>query len=149
MKQENDGLWIKEIELELKDYSPIEMASVFSGMLLDPKYQKCTYRLEYAIKLCLSHCSGINTPNKEIINKINKSLEKNSITLQEDPVEDINTSSLLLDGKRYKFLLGLWEGCIPQTQLFLNMLNVLPKTVACMNLYKNIKGLMENPGTVY
>ena len=148
MKEENDSLWIKEIELELKDYSPIEMASVFSGMLLDPKYQKCTYRLEYAIKLCLSHCSGINTPNKKIINKINKSLEKNAIILQEDPVEDIYISSLLLNGKRYKVLLGLWEGCVPQTQLFLNILNGLPKTVDSMSLYKNIVGLMNISNTI-
>ena len=143
MEQGNDSQYIKKIELELKDYSPIEMASVFSGMLLDPKYQKFTYRLEYAIRLCLSHCNGIKTPNKNIIKNINKSLEQSTITLQEDPVEDINISSLLLNGKRYKVLLGLWEGCIPQTQVFLNILDDLPRTVNSMSLYKNIEELMN------
>jgi len=130
-------------DLQIKEYSPISMASAFSGMLLEPKYQACTYRIEYAITICLTTCKGTKKANKKIIKKINEAIENtSSITLQEDPVEDIYISSLSLGTKRYNVLLGLWEGCIPETQIFLNILDNLPVTIESAKLYKGIEELL-------
>lgn len=130
-------------DLQIEEYSPISMASVFSGMLLEPKYQACIYRIEYAITICLLTCKGTKRANKKVIRKINEAIKNtSSIILQEDPVEDIYISSLSLGTKRYNVLLGLWEGCILETQIFLNILDNLPTTIESTKLYKSIEELL-------
>jgi len=49
---------------------------------------------------------------------------------------------LALGTKRYNVLLGLWEGCILQTQIFLNILDNLPITFESKKLYKSIEELL-------
>ena len=130
------------LKILLHDYSAIETASVFSGFLLDPEYQPHIYRIEFAIKVSLSLCNGEQKPTRKLIRNILKEIEKIGITSQEDPPEDIFVSTLYLGDKYYKVLLGLWEGAIPQTQIFLNILQDIPKDKYILELYERIEKLL-------
>ena len=139
MQQGDEFSALKDL---LHDYSPVETASVFSGFLLDPEYQPHIYRIEFAIKASLSLCKGEKKPTRKLIRNIFKEIEKTGITIQEDPPEDVFVSTLYLGDKYYKVLLGLWEGAIPQTQIFLNILQNIPKDKYILELYERIEKLL-------
>ena len=131
------------LEKILSPYSPVETASVFSGLLLNPEYQSHQYRLEFAVNACLSFCKGNKSPNRKIIRDVYKELEKCSVSHMEDPAEDVFISTLWLGYKSYKVSLGLWEGAIPQTQVFLNILYDLREDEHFQELYKRIEKLLS------
>ena len=55
---------------QLKIYDPIKTSSVFSSLLLNPKYHYHQYTLEMIVKYCLSFCKGSQTPTRELIKNI-------------------------------------------------------------------------------
>ncbi len=131
-----------ELKTLLKDYKPIELASVFSGLLLDPKYQFHIYRLEDAVSLCLSYAKGEKDPNPKIVQTIFNTLG-NLVGHNEDPPEDVFVSKLWLGSQSYKVLLGLWEGSIYQTQILLDILEDMPKEGMFIKLYETIQEILE------
>ncbi|MCG7539036.1 hypothetical protein [Pseudoalteromonas sp. OF7H-1] len=110
----------------LYNYSPIESALCFSSLLLDPEYQSTTATLEKAIHMSLGVSRGANKATKSYIKKVFNAISANGFSSMEDPAEDVMASKLWLNGKEYKVLLGLWEGCIHQTQMFIDVLESMP-----------------------
>ena len=74
---------------QLKMYNPIKTSSVFSSLLLNPKYHYHQYTLEMIVKYCLSFCKGSQTPTRELIKNIYNEIH-NNVSMMEDPL----TSSL-------------------------------------------------------
>lgn len=132
----------------LKSYNPIESALYFSSLLLDPNYQSTTATLEKAIHMCLGICSGTNKVTKTFIKKVFKSISSDGFSMMEDPAEDVMASRILLNGKEYTVLLGLWEGCIHQTQMFINVLETMPKEGEFLTLYKQVESILIASDTV-
>lgn len=126
----------------LKSYCPIKTASVFSSLLLNPKYNYHQYTLEMIVKYCLSFCKGSQTPTSELVKNIYNGIH-NSFSIMEDPVEDIFVSKLWLDNKSYKVQSGLWEGGIYSTQIILKILEYLPNEDLFLELKEQIKSILE------
>ena len=62
---------------QLKMYNPIKTSSVFSSLLLNPKYHYHQYTLEMIVKYCLSFCKGSQTPTRELIKNIYNEIHNN------------------------------------------------------------------------
>lgn len=127
----------------LKNYDPIKVASVFSSLLLNPKYHTHQYRLEIAIKSCLVYGNGKRPPNSKIIKDIYHEMKSFEISSQEDPVEDVFISNLWFENKDYKVLLGLWEGGLSSTQLFLKVLETIPNNTSTLKLKNKIVSILR------
>ena len=126
----------------LKSHDPFESALCFSSLLLDPEYQSTTATIEKAIHMCLGVCKGTKQVTKTHIRKIFKSISDDGFAKMEDPTEDVMASKLWLNGKEYKVLLGLWEGCIHQTQMFINVLESMPKQDEYVVLCKKVEAML-------
>jgi hypothetical protein len=109
----------------LKVYSKIDTTCIFSSLLLNPIFQASQYRLEKAITISLSFCSGDKKPDLYLIKFI---IEKSSELFGhlEDPSEDVFVSTLWFENEQYKICTGLWEGGIYQTQTFLDLVESAP-----------------------
>ena len=127
---------------QLKIYDPIKTASVFSSLLLNPTYHYHQYTLEMIIKYCLSFCKGSQTPTSKFIKSIYNEIHS-SVSMMEDPVEDIFVSKLWFDNKSYKVQSGLWEGGIHSTQIILKILEKLPNEDFFPEIKKYIKSILE------
>lgn len=127
---------------QLKIYDPIKTASVFSSLLLNPTYHYHQYTLEMIIKYCLSFCKGNQTPTSKFIKSIYNEIQS-SVSMMEDPVEDIFVSKLWFDNKSYKVQSGLWEGGIHSTQIILKFLENLPNEDFFLEIKKQIKSILE------
>ncbi|WP_040514371.1 hypothetical protein, partial [Paraglaciecola polaris] len=115
MQEGQAGLYSRnsdQLNQILKEYDPVESALYFSSLLLDPAYQSTTATLEKAIHLCLGICIGKKKTSKTFIKKVFKAVSSDGFSMMEDPAEDVMASRIWLNGKEYKVLLGLWEGCI-------------------------------------
>ena len=131
-----------KLQDQLKIYDPIKTTSVFSSLLLNPKYHYHQYTFEIIIKYCLSFCKGSNTPTSELIKNIYNEIH-NNVFIMEDPVEDIFISKLWFENKSYKVQSGLWEGGIHSTQIILKVLEHLPNEKFFLKIKKQIKSILE------
>ncbi|MGB6327304.1 MAG: hypothetical protein WBF48_00130 [Halarcobacter sp.] len=131
-----------KLQEHLHKYNPIKTASVFSSLLLNPKYHYHQYTLETIIKYCLSFCKGDLTPTTEFIKNIYNEIH-NSISMMEEPVEDIFVSKLFFDNKSYKVQSGLWEGGIYSTQIILKIFEKQPNEDFFSEIKKQIKSILE------
>lgn len=138
----------KSISRFLKKYSACEAAAVFSALSLKPAYQSNLVRLEKAIHYCLSFCKGNIKPEPKFINKLFLLMDQQGIATMEDPAENVFTSNLWLSDKPYQVPLGLWEGGIYQTQLFLNVLDNMPKIGGFLILYETIRQILDASDSV-
>lgn len=151
MQEGQAGLYSRnseQLNQLLKNYTSTESALYFSSLLLDPNYQSTTATLEKAIHMCLGVCSGTNTATKTFVKKVFKSISSDGFSMMEDPAEDVMASKIWLDGKEYNVLLGLWEGCIHQTQMFINVLEAMPREGEYLTLYKQIESMLIASDTV-
>jgi hypothetical protein len=145
MQEGQAGLYSRnsdQLNQILKGYDPVESALYFSSLLLDPAYQSTTATLEKAIHLCLGICIGKNKTSKTFIKKVFKAVSSDGFSMMEDPAEDVMASRVWLNGKEYKVLLGLWEGCIHQTQMFINVLESMPRHGEYLVLYDQIESML-------
>ncbi|UUO22372.1 hypothetical protein FGD67_03495 [Colwellia sp. M166] len=131
------------IKKYLKKYSAVEAAAVFSALSLKPAYQSNLCRLEKAVHYCLSYCKGKLRPDPKFINKLFLLMEQQGIASMEDPAENVFTSNLWLSDRSYQVPLGLWEGGIYQTQLFLNVVDKMPKVGEFLTLYETISQVLK------
>ena len=127
---------------QLKIYDPVKTTSVFSSLLLNPKYHYHQYTLEMIIKYCLTFCKGTLTPTSELIKNIYNEIH-NNVSMMEDPVEDIFVAKLWFEDKSYKVQSGLWEGGIHSTQIILKILEHLPNEDFLLKIKKQIKSILE------
>lgn len=126
----------------LLGYDPVRTASVFSALLLNPKYQYHTHTLEVGIKVCLTYCKGTAKPTLKLIKKLYKEIHFGT-HMYEDPVEDIFAARLWFGKKSYMVRLGLWEGCIHNTQIALHVLESLPDEGVFLEIKKNIESVLS------
>lgn len=126
VKDGQDHIIKRIFEKTLKDYSKLDTTCIFSSLLLNPIFQASQYRLENAIAISLSFCSGEKEPDLDLIKFI---LEKSSKLFgqMEDPSEDVFVSTVWFENEQYKLCTGLWEGGIYQTQIFLDLIESVPK----------------------
>lgn len=132
----------KELQQLLRDYCPVKTASVFSALLLNPKYHFHQYTLEMAIKYCLTFCKGNINPTKELIKKVYDEIYS-SFSMYEDPIEDIFISKLWFKNKSYQVQLGLWEGGIHSTQITLKILELLPNEDIYLELKEKVESILN------
>lgn len=145
MHSQSVGMYSESSELLnqlLYNYHPIESALCFSSLLLDPEYQSTTATLERAIHLSLGVSCGTNKTTKRYIKKIFNTISSLDFSTMEDPAEDVMASKLWFHDKEYKVLLGLWEGCIHQTQMFLDVLESMPNDDAFLVLQSQVEALL-------
>lgn len=126
----------------LEGYSPVESSLNFSALLLHPSYQSTTATLEKAVHTCLGVCQGKNVATKSFIKSTFQAISSAGFGMMEDPAEDVMVSKLWFNGKDYKVLLGLWEGCIHQTQMFLNVLATMPTQGSYLDLHDEVEALL-------
>jgi len=109
----------KEFKPILKEYSAVEIVSIFASLSLNPEWQSSHYRLEKLISICLSFCKGNKKPNITLVQSV---LDKASELFRddEDPAESVFIETLWFEGEQYKINTGLWEGGIYQAQIFLD-----------------------------
>lgn len=137
-----------QLNKSLGEYSPLESAALFSSLLLDSNFQSNAVTLEKAVYLCLSECTGKRIPTKRYIKNIFESIHSSGLGMMEDPAEDVAASLLWFFGKSYKVLLGGWEGCIQQTQAFLNATEQAAKKNGCAELCNTIHAQLIASDTV-
>ncbi len=131
-----------KLEERLYNYNPIKTTSVFSSLLLNPKYHYHQYTFETIIKFCLSFCKGDLTPTSELIKNIYNEIHS-SVSMMEDPVEDIFVTKVWFDDKSYKVQSGLWEGGAHSTQIILKILENLPNKDFFLEIKKQVKSILE------
>ncbi len=131
-----------KLQESLYRYNPIKTASIFSALLLNSKYHCHQYTFETIIKYCLSFCKGDLTPTSEFIKSIYNQIYS-SVSMMEDPVEDIFVSKLWFNDKSYKVQSGLWEGGVHSTQIILKILESLPNEDFFLEIKKQVKSILE------
>ncbi|MFC0116455.1 hypothetical protein ACFFK7_00770 [Pseudoalteromonas xiamenensis] len=137
-----------QINKLIHTYDSVESSLTFSSLLLDPYFHSTTATIEKAIHICLEECNGTNKVTKTYIKKVFDWISSNGFARLEDPAEDVMASKVWFDGDEYKVLLGIWEGCIHQTQLFIDVLESMPRRGVYLELFKVVKSVLVASDTV-
>lgn len=136
------GLIDEKLKEVISNYNPIEVSSVFSALLLNPKYQPHTLTLETAIHTCLTFCKGDKEASSELIQQIYDDIHA-GISAYEDPIENIFISKLWFNDKSYKVLEGLWEGGVHSTQVTLQVVELLPNEDIFIELKEKVELILK------
>jgi hypothetical protein len=132
----------KKVRKVLKKYSAVKVAAIFSALMLTPKYQSSSIRLEYALRLSLKYCKGTLSPTSKVIKDVIDFVSNSPMALNEDPAEDVFSSPIWFEGKPYEIPLGMWEGAVFYTQTFIKLVEVMPDQALFNELRDEIRALL-------
>lgn len=110
----------------LKRFDPRVAVSAVGGMLLLPKLQASTYRLEMLAHVVVSTCRGDKAPRHRNLAKWLTDAGK-IVGHHEDPAEDVFAGRVTYEGRNYRVLEGLSEGGCFHLQLVLKSVEKMPE----------------------
>lgn len=97
------------------------------GLLLLPKLQASTYRLEMLAHAVVSCCNGHQALRQRDLAKLLTEAGK-TVGHHEDPVEDVFVGRVSYEGQNYRILEGLSEGGCFHLQLILQIVEQMPNS---------------------
>ena len=111
----------------LTRFDPRLAISSVGGMLLLPKFQASTYRLEMLSCAVVSASKGVKAPRqRDLVGWLTEAGK--IIGHHEDSAEDIFAGRVSYDGENYRVLEGLSEGGCFHLQLILNIVEGMPES---------------------
>lgn len=111
----------------LKGSDPLATALSFASLLLNGNLQSSTYRIETLVNLAFSLGCDRKSLRPREIRKIYGEMEKGIVARQEDPAEDVFVSNISTMRGNFLVLEGLSEGAGYFLQVFMQMVDSLPK----------------------
>lgn len=111
----------------LEDSDPLATAFSFSALLLKENLQSSTYRIETLLNLALSLGRGKKKLKQRDFRKLYAAMEKGIVAKQEDPAEDVFVSNISTMRGNFLVLEGLSEGSGYFLQVFMQLVDSLPK----------------------
>ena len=111
----------------LESSDPLATALSFAALLLNENLQSSTYRIETLVNLALALGRGKNRLKQRDFRKIYGDMEKGIVASQEDPAEDVFVSNISTMRGNFLVLEGLSEGAGYFLQVFMQMVDSLPR----------------------
>lgn len=113
------------IDLERSD--PLATALSFAALLLNENLQSSTYRIETLVNLALTLGREKDRLKQRDFRRLYRAMETGSVARQEDPAEDVFVSNISTMRGNFLVLEGLSEGAGYFLQVFMQMVDSLPK----------------------
>lgn len=111
---------VRRLATILEKYDRRAAISQAAGMLVVPKFQANTYRLEFLVHLAVASCSGSQKVSwKHLEHWLNRQLGIRNIAGLEDPPEDVFVSNVICNSGEYLVQGGLGESSDSSTALLI------------------------------
>jgi hypothetical protein len=111
----------------LESSDPLATALSFAALLLNENLQSSTYRIETLVNLALALGSDKNRLKQKDFRRLYGDMEKGIVARQEDPAEDVFVSNISTMRGNFLVLERLSEGAGYFLQVFMQMVDSLPK----------------------
>lgn len=117
---------VKQLRV-IKTWQRNYVAAVLAGLATDPRYHGNTIRIDWLLRLVLSHSAGRRKPCPRYLSRVlNAGLGRAGVHRLEDPVEDLFCNLVATPNGNFRLFGGLWEGAYPYTQTILDAFEQLP-----------------------
>lgn len=123
--------------------APIETASVFGAMLLDPNLQSNCCRLEALVHLSLAAGQGKRIPTQQQLSDCFNELGTGFYGRMEDPAEDVFVSRVITPDGNFRIREGIWESGSFYLQRMLDLVQSLPADFPFCKLRKAVIALLR------
>ena len=111
----------------IESSDPLATALSFAALLLNENLQSSTYRIETLVNLALALGRDKNRLRQKNYRTLYGNMEKGIVAEQEDPAEDVFVSNISTMRGNFLVLEGLSEGAGYFLQVFMQMVDSLPK----------------------
>ena len=112
---------------DLESSDPLATALSFAALLLNENLQSSTYRIETLVNLALALGRDKKRLKQKDFRRLYGDMEKGIVARQEDPAEDVFVSNISTMRGNFLVLEGLSEGAGYFLQVFMQMVDSLPK----------------------
>lgn len=127
------------VKTGLENCHPLKSANLIAGLLVDPKFNANTFRIETLIHYVLINCTGVQRPSyKKIRSWLNDFTPISSAANMEDPVEDVFVTSVMTEKGDFRLYGGIWEANDFCLQKVLDTINSIPPSYDLNSLFKPI-----------
>ena len=133
----------RKIEGVIHRYDGIKLATTFAAITTFPELQSNAYRLEALVHFSLSLANGNKKPKQQIIQSAFTLLGEETLSLQEDPAEDVFLSLVHFQKNNYRIFEGLWEGSAFHLQRFIDILEGIPNNSWVLQIKRSIEALLK------
>lgn len=125
MQQDTDAQ-IAKFSKKLTKFDGRTSLGAIGGLMLLPKFQASTFRLELLAHVAASVCDGAIAPRqRDLASWINNF--GRIVGYQEDASEDVFSSRVVFEGRNFNVIEGLGEASSYQLQLVLDVVETMPK----------------------
>jgi len=132
------------LRAELEPFHPLKSAILVAGLLTEPSVQANTIRIEALIHLLLASANGTAAPSRRVITKwLNGELGSTTISLMEDPPEDVFVSNVTSAEGNFRIFEGVWESSDFYLQRILNVVETLPNDENSRQLKREILSILK------
>ena len=129
---------------EIKNFKPIETASLVSALLTIPSLHANTIRIEMLIHIIIAYSQGKRIPKaKQITKWLNDDLGNTLFVNKEDPVEDVFISTVMTETGNIRIFEGVWECSDFYLQRFLEIIKKLPDNKKTIQLKREVNSLLK------
>lgn len=128
---------------EVKEFDQADTLRKLAGLLLVPRLQYFSLRIEALINVVAHSARGNKKANGRILEKwLNEHVGASSVGMMEDPPEDVHVSAVNTEKGTFKILEGTWEGNDFFLQRIINMVNTIPKDADTDQILNSVHGLL-------
>lgn len=129
---------------KLKHHDAVKAAALVAGLLTNPSLHANNLRLESLIHLLLAFGRGKQTPTrKQLSTLLNSQLGSSSLSLKEDPAEDVFVSNVVSQHGNFRIFGGVWESNDFYLQRFVNIVESFPETDYHRTLQRQVLAILR------
>lgn len=138
------GQFYREHELskKLSGKDKDSLILIFAGLCFDRDYHSTLVIIESIIHQALVMELGSENITKELCSELFNTVSSSYLGTWLDPAEDIMVGAIQTEIGTFKILEGLWESCGFYCQLFLNIIEGMPKQEPFESLRNSIHALL-------
>jgi hypothetical protein len=113
----------------LARFEPLAAARTFANLLLQPRLQGNNFRAEVLAQLALTCAKGKAKVDPSALRQIYNAMDQGWAGRLEDPPEDVFVSQVRCRAGNFRLIEGMWEGNGFYLQLFLDLVEGIPRGV--------------------